>query len=394
MIDNKESLVLPLYEENNTVPQSMESYNEIALDNEGQFFDLLYDAMLKCKRNVMWKPSVKRFVLKGIKNIGKLKKELLNGTYRPRPPKTMMVYYPKRRRIFANSFRDRIVQTYLVDNFCTPLIGKSFVYGNVASQKGKGTDKALELAEKYLWREYCSNGTDYYILQIDIKKYYESIPLKGALELFREKLPHAVYKIVELILKSQYQNGFFAGSQIIQFLGVSYLNKLDHFIKEELQIKSYIRYQDDFFLLCYDRDYLTFCLEEIKKELAGLGLMVNEKKTKITKITEGFRFLGFDWHISPQGNIYKFTNPQRIKHERYLIRKLSKLLAKEELLIQMQSFLSYLDKSDSRQAKTKLLSYIDTIYSKREALATSLLSCHNFSNFFKHIFSYMFIFYS
>lgn len=361
MTNNKELLHLPFNEENNIAPQSMESCYKIALDNEGQLFDLLYDAMLKCKRGVMWKPSVKRFVLRGIKNIEKLKKELIAGSYEPKPPKMLKIYYPKFRIIFANAFRDRIVQTYLVDNYLMPIIGKSFIYSNVASQKGKGTDKALELAKKYLWNAYCNYGAEYYILQIDIHKYYESIPFEQAVEFFKKKLPNEIFNLVEKILKKQYKNGFFAGSQIIQFLGISYLNELDHYIKETLRIKYYIRYQDDFFILNNDKDYLSYCLDEIKLKLDSLGLEVNRNKTKFLSISKGFKFLGFLWHINPNGKIYKFVNPQSIKHERYIIKKLSKTLSKEEILKQVQSFLSYIDKGDSNKIKLRLLKYIEKI---------------------------------
>lgn len=363
MIYNKESLILPEYKVNKTVPQSKESCKEIALDNEEQLFDQLYDTMLKCKRNVMWKPSVKRFVLNGISNVTKLRNNLLNGTYVPKLPKVMEVYYPKRRIIFSNCFKDRIVQTFLVDNYLMPIIGKSFIYSNVASQKNKGTDKALELVHKYMWKEFCKCGTDFYVLQIDIHKYYESIPLDKALALFKQKLPYNIYLLVEQIIKAQYQNGFFAGSQIIQFLGVFYLDEIDHYIKETLGIKYYVRYQDDFLIIHEDSKYLKACLEQITFKLQELGLELNANKTRILKVTKSFLFLGFIWNINNKGCIYKFVNPQRVKHQKYLIKKLSKFLSEEDVLEQSQSFLSYLEKSNSYKAKESILEYLHKCYS-------------------------------
>ena len=43
-----------------------------------------------------------------------------------------------------------------------------------------------------------------------------------------------------------------------QILAIFYLNDLDHFIKEELKIKYYIRYQDDFCLFHNSKEYLKF----------------------------------------------------------------------------------------------------------------------------------------
>ena len=51
------------------------------------------------------------------------------------------------------------------------------------------------------------------------------------------------------------------GSMTSQVLAIFYLNDLDHFIKEELKIKGYIRYQDDFLLFSESREYLEYCLK-------------------------------------------------------------------------------------------------------------------------------------
>lgn len=50
-----------------------------------------------------------------------------------------------------------------------------------------------------------------------------------------------------------------------QFLAILYLNELDHFIKEELKIKYYIRYMDDGLIIHEDKEYLKYCLKEIKE---------------------------------------------------------------------------------------------------------------------------------
>ena len=68
-----------------------------------------------------------------------------------------------------------------------------------------------------------------------------------------------------------------------QIFAIFYLNDIDHFIKEELKIKYYIRYQDDFLLIYEDKQYLKKCLDKIKVKLAEIGLEVNDK-TRIIKI--------------------------------------------------------------------------------------------------------------
>ncbi len=53
-----------------------------------------------------------------------------------------------------------------------------------------------------------------------------------------------------------------------QIFAIFYLNDIDHFIKEELKIKYYIRYQDDFLLIYEDKQYLKKCLDKIKDKVS------------------------------------------------------------------------------------------------------------------------------
>ena len=76
-----------------------------------------------------------------------------------------------------------------------------------------------------------------------------------------------------------------------QIFGIFYLNDLDHYIKEELKIKYYVRYQDDFLLLHYSKEYLNYCLIKIRKFLLKEKLELNQK-TRIYKNTNNFIYLG------------------------------------------------------------------------------------------------------
>ena len=90
-----------------------------------------------------------------------------------------------------------------------------------------------------------------------------------------------------------------------QILAIFYLNDLDHFIKEDLKIKYYIRYQDDFLLFHPSKSYLRFCLIEIRNFLYKDKLNLNNK-TRIFKSTNNFIFLG-------RKNNGKYANYRRIK---------------------------------------------------------------------------------
>lgn len=306
---------------NNFSAYISESTSEITEINEQNFYEEIFKSMLKRKNGVMWKPSVKMWVLHGAENCRKLIEQIQTNTYESRKPISKQIYYPKRREVKAIPFRDRIWQGYLNDKFIYSAMTKSFIYANMASQLNKGTDKARDLLRKYLWNFYTHYKTDGYILHIDIYHYYQSIDKDIALNLFRQKLPYNIYKYVEEILNTQYQECFYAGSQMIQILGIAYLDKLDHFIKENLHIRYYIRYQDDFILIHYDKHYLEFCQNKIREELQKLKLEFNEKKTFVSSFNKPILWLGFLYTLHENGKIYMRVNPKRIKEIRRRLKK-------------------------------------------------------------------------
>lgn len=101
-----------------------------------------------------------------------------------------------------------------------------------------------------------------------------------------------------------------------QILAIFYLNDLDHFIKEKLKIKYYVRYQDDFLLFHQSKEYLEYCLQEIKKFLVKEKLQLNNK-TRIYKNNDNFLFLG----RNVSGNYGRYrTVKRKIKKQMYLYR--------------------------------------------------------------------------
>lgn len=99
-----------------------------------------------------------------------------------------------------------------------------------------------------------------------------------------------------------------------QIFGIFYLNDLDHYIKEELKIKYYVRYQDDFILLHYSKDYLNYCLIKIKEFLLKEKLELNQK-TRIYKNTNNFIYLGRNKY----GKYSKYRKiNKKLKYKKYL----------------------------------------------------------------------------
>lgn len=119
--------------------------------------------------------------------------------------------------------------------------------------------------------------------------------------------------IVNKIIDSE-ENGLGIGNMTSQVLAVFYLNDLDHYIKEKLHIKYYVRYQDDFLLFHQSKKYLKYCLEKINAFLAKEKLTLNNK-SRIYRSSNNYVFLG----RTKNGKYAKYRNMKRkIKYKRFL----------------------------------------------------------------------------
>ena len=139
----------------------------------------------------MWKASVARYVLHGIEETLRLEEEIANGEYKPRKPHTFTLTYPKVRPCSSTHIRDRIVQRSLNDNVIYPEMTRSFIWDNMACQKGKGTTKAMDRLDSFLHRVYINNGNSVeglYVLQSDVHGYYRNMRHSDARACFSRHL--------------------------------------------------------------------------------------------------------------------------------------------------------------------------------------------------------------
>ena len=280
-------------------------------------FEALWESMLKCRRGVVWKDSVAAFVLNAVPEVTRLSNELECGTYKERRHKYFTIKYPKERQIMSISFRDRVYQRNLNDVAIYPAMSRSFIYDNAACQKGKGADFARNRMKCHMQRYYRKHGPAGFILKIDICKYYDSMKHEVVKETFRRKLPENVCKRAEIILDGfPRDTGFNPGSQIIQIAGISVLDKIDHYIKERLRVKHYMRYMDDMVLIGDNHRQMRGWLAAISEKLAEIGFTVHPRKTKITSLHNGVMWLGYRYRLTGSGKVVMEADPNRLKATR------------------------------------------------------------------------------
>lgn len=293
-------------------------------------FENLYAAMLKCKRGIMWKDSAAGFVKNGLVNCCLLKDELLSGKYQIGKYTVFTITEPKRRVIVSTRIKDRVFQRTLCDNYLTENISKSFIYDNAACQIGKGTDFARNRLKCHLQRHFRKYGCNGYILKCDISDYFGSTPHVVACNAVRKRVSDEwvrteTERIINSFTQGDPSKGMGLGSQVTQLIQLAVLDDLDHYIKETLHIKGYVRYMDDFILIHHDKEYLRYCREQIKNRLATLGLQLSKKKTHICPIAQPLHFLGFSFRLTPSGKVVMRVLPKKVTRER---RKLKKLVSR------------------------------------------------------------------
>ena len=292
-------------------------------------FDNLYKAHLSCRKGKRWKDSVACYDLRGLECTLALKDLLEAGEYKLSPYNCFtLCERGKRRDIKSIKYHDRVVQKCLMDQIITPAVTPTFIDTNCASLKGKGTDFALKKLKELLRSEIRKHGIGGYILVCDMKGYFDSIP-HDLVDRWYEK--HFDDENTLVLIHHIHDSipggrGFPLGNQLSQNDALLALSGLDHMIKERLHIKGYVRYMDDFPLIHHDKEYLRYCKDEIEKWVEKEGMHLNDKKTKIVTMRQGFDFLGFHFYVTDTGKVVQKLAKKSIIHHKRKLRKMKKLL--------------------------------------------------------------------
>ena len=299
--------------------------------------------------------------------------QLQTKKYTLSPYNTFEVYEPKRRVVMSNSYKDKVVQHSLCDNVLEPILTRSFITDNYASQVGKGTHYGLDRLRDFLRRFYRKNGIDGWILKADISKYFYSIRHDVLKSLIRKKIrdPDVLW-LVEMIIDSTEGNvGIPIGNQSSQLFALLYLNNLDHFVKEKLGIKYYGRYMDDFFLIHEDKAYLQYCRAEIEKHVAALGLSLNNK-TNIYPLRNGIDFLGFHTYLTETGAVIRKVRRRSKNNMKRKLKKMRGLVERGKITTatveqSYKSWRGHASKGNCYHLIRRTDHYYDSLFKSKEA---------------------------
>ncbi|HOZ46741.1 MAG TPA: reverse transcriptase/maturase family protein [Candidatus Hydrogenedentes bacterium] len=250
-------------------------------------FASLHDAAYRALRANRENSDALRFMHDLEPEILQLQRELESGIYRPGPYHTFTIWEPKERHIAAAPFRDRVVH-HSVCAVLEPVFERRYVYDSYACRRDKGSHRAIARAVGF------ARGNRYF-LKCDVRKYFESIDhgvLKGILaRLFKDR---RFLELLGLIVEHNAPGkGVPIGNLTSQHFANLYLDQLDHFVKEELRVKRYVRYMDDFLCFADSKDELHAVHGEVRAFLREqLHLDLKENKCYVAPVTQGIPFLG------------------------------------------------------------------------------------------------------
>ena len=237
-------------------------------------------------------------------------------------------------RNYGKSARHPTVTESYITPFCNiiePIFEPTFIFDSYACRKGKGTHKAVDRFTEF-------SRKNAYVLKCDIKKYFPSIDHEILKTQFRRKIRDAqVLWLIDLIVDNsnpqEYVHEYFEGDDLLtplnrqrgipignltsQFFANIYLNRFDHFVKEDLRCRYYIRYMDDFVVLEKDKARLHQMKAEMAGYLAQFRLKLHAHKCQIFPVKDGTDFLGYQ--VFPT---HRRLRPSSVRRARRRLRRL------------------------------------------------------------------------
>lgn len=250
--------------------------------------DNLYEAFRRACRGKQRKKEVLRFREHFDENIATLRRSILAGNVDVGNYHYFTIYDPKERVICAADFQERVLHHAII-NVCHDLFDRTLIDTTYATRKGKGVyaaiDKAVEACSKYA-----------YTAKLDFRKYYDSIDHDTLRSLLRRRFKdRLLLRIFDEIIDSYCVvegRGLPIGNLTSQYFANAYLSPLDHYAKEVLHARVYIRYMDDILIADNDRSRLKEIVRAFGEQ-ASAQLHLTLKPPMFRRSKEGQTFLGY-----------------------------------------------------------------------------------------------------
>jgi group II intron reverse transcriptase/maturase len=231
-------------------------------------------------------------------NLAALQRDLKQGTFTPKPLRRVFIpkdaQGKKLRPLGIPAVRDRVAQE-VIRRLLEPIFEPLFHDCSFGFRPGRSCHQAIERVLSFHEEGNCVT------LDADISGFFDNIPHQLIVAAVASEVADGnILRTIEKFLAAGVMEyGVFKpttigtpqGGVISPLLANIVLNELDW--RLERAGYRFVRYADDFVVVCHTRSQAEAALREVEKIMADLELSLSPEKTKIASYGRGYDFLGF-----------------------------------------------------------------------------------------------------
>ncbi len=168
-------------------------------------------------------------------------------------------------------------------------------------------------AQKYVFDHLGSlaDGRNKRVIELDIEKCFDRINHKAIMTnvIASQQIKTGLWRCLKAGVSPEFpEQGTPQGGVVSPLLANIALNGIE-------EIHPSVRYADDMVIFLKPKDNALEILEKVQQFLAKRGMNISTEKTKITRATAGFDFLG--WHFKVQENGKFRCTPSKENYEKF-----------------------------------------------------------------------------